>query len=781
MQSLPIDAIKTTFLAQLIKHHLVVEAETGSGKSTRLPLWAAQQGRVLVIEPRRIACISLAHYLASQKTETTGESVGYAIKLENRYGPQTQVVFVTPGVALRWFAEDQLKSFDVIMIDEFHERRWDTDLLVSMLKESNQHRMIITSATIEGEKLANYIGGTRLQAQGRSYSVSLTHIARDSAHLPSSKNLEKRVCEQVLEELTDAQGDILVFLPGRKEIAQCQSILKNKTSVIVVALHASVDDETRQFALEAQDKQKVVLATNVAETSLTIPNISTVIDSGLERRTVQRNGRTTLILTHISKASAKQRMGRAGRVMNGRCIQLYGQHAALELTTPPEFQRESLVEPMLTASMCGYRLEQLSWLDAIPSKSLDLARSTLLSMEAIDGNGRITEHGEKLYPLPIDAMHADLLTRITKKPLKEAMIDLTAAMSVPSSLYSMNSNRDLLEELNQQEVLGCDANLLIKIVRDEPLSAITLNPDAVKEARGLAEQMRVLFELPMLEVASRYNHQDLAKQIARLNAELIFIRREKRRGALGNGKMEVMPARNSRFFDKSEAAIVLDLHSLPGRGVKQTLNLATVMMPISIADMVEIELGEWRQGDTLIEDDVAYSQMSLVYANRILTTQKTAAIGELASKTILDEVHAERALPGFAQIRSDEIKLWKLYVELGLSEADGHENVTFDSWFSLQLKELELESIQELALFDADDFKFDGIPYWEENEFSQQYPFSLCLGDLNLSASYEVRKKLVTVTYQSGLRKGDPKRWELPRWKGWRVRYQKASRIIDIK
>lgn len=129
MFSLPIDTLKTDFLNLLSAHHMIVEAETGSGKSTRLPLWAAEQGKVLVIEPRRIACTSLAQFLAEQKNEPLGRSVGYSIKLENRCDEETQIVFVTPGVALRWYSENRLNDFETIIVDEFHERRWDTDLL----------------------------------------------------------------------------------------------------------------------------------------------------------------------------------------------------------------------------------------------------------------------------------------------------------------------------------------------------------------------------------------------------------------------------------------------------------------------------------------------------------------------------------------------------------------------------------------------------------------------------------------------------------------------------
>ncbi len=419
MPQLPIDSLQAEFDQLVNHHHLVVEAETGSGKSTRLPLWSANHGRVLVIEPRRIACTSLAEFLADQSGQPLGKQIGYAIKLHAHYDENTKVVFVTPGVALRWFAEDKLASFDIVMVDEFHERRWDIDLLTAILKQEKQHRLIVTSATLEGEKLANYLDAKRLRSEGRCFPVTVTHRSLDSRYLPNKKGCENDVVRTVKEALEDEEGDILVFLPGRKEITQCAQMLQNINDVMIVKLHASVSDEERHFALTVQNQRKVVLATNVAETSLTIPNIRVVIDSGLERRTVQRNGRTALTLTHISKASAAQRMGRAGRVAEGACIRLFGEHAPLELVTPPELHREELVEPMLAAACCGYRLSELQFLDALPEKSLLSASQTLRGMEAIDQQGDVTEHGKKVYPLPIDALFADLVTRMQTKSEKK--------------------------------------------------------------------------------------------------------------------------------------------------------------------------------------------------------------------------------------------------------------------------------------------------------------------------------------------------------------------------
>ncbi|EKO3801749.1 TPA: ATP-dependent RNA helicase [Vibrio harveyi] len=784
MSQLPIDSLQAEFDQLVNHHHLVVEAETGSGKSTRLPLWSANHGRVLVIEPRRIACTSLAEFLADQSGQPLGKQIGYAIKLHAHYDENTKVVFVTPGVALRWFAEDKLASFDIVMVDEFHERRWDIDLLTAILKQEKQHRLIVTSATLEGEKLANYLDAKRLRSEGRCFPVTVTHRSLDSRYLPNKKGCENDVVRTVKEALEDEEGDILVFLPGRKEITQCAQMLQNINDVMIVKLHASVSDEERHHALTVQNQRKVVLATNVAETSLTIPNIRVVIDSGLERRTVQRNGRTALTLTHISKASAAQRMGRAGRVAEGACIRLFGEHAPLELVTPPELHREELVEPMLAAACCGYRLSELQFLDALPEKSLLSASQTLRGMEAVDQQGDVTEHGKKVYPLPIDALFADLVTRMQTKSEKEAMIDLAAALSVPAQLHQLQGGESA-EALAQEEPFGCDASLMIRLVRGEQLPGVNVDVSVLEEAQGLAKQMREVFELPELDVASRYKRDELTKAIAKLHPDLVFVRRERRRDALGNGLMEMVVGRNSRFSDKSEAALVLDSHSVPGRGVKQTLNLASVMLPVSLALLRELELGEWQQGETNYEEEVPRATMHLIYAGRTICTEYQALQGEVAVQSIVEMIDEQALLPGFAPLRKQQIQHWKIYNALGLNQTPVDksmlDDLSFSTWLVEQLETLGVESVEDIELFDADDIPFEGIPDWEYQDFAEQFPLKLVLAELKLDVEYFVSRKLVHVIYTEGNRKGDPKRWELPRWSGWKVQYKKASRVLDVK
>ncbi|MEZ9653191.1 helicase-related protein [Vibrio splendidus] len=790
MSLLPIDSYQNVFHEQIANSHLVVEAETGSGKSTRLPLWASQHGRVLVVEPRRIACTSLAKYLAQQSGEKIGDKVGYAIKLESAYNEQTNVVFVTPGIALRWLSEDGLASFDVIVVDEFHERRWDIDLLVAILRQKASHRLVITSATIEGERLAHYLGANRISCEGRTYQVAIEYKASESRVLPDVRHLEQRIAEEVNHQLIASHGDMLVFLPGKKEIVQCEQTLAKNPDIQVVKLHASVSDSERDLALSGQNSdnnylRKVILATNVAETSLTIPDIGVVIDSGLERRTVQRNGRTTLMLKSISRTSAKQRAGRAGRVMDGICVRLYGEHAALELVTPPELQREELTDPMLAAACCGASLENLSFLDSIPEKSLNSAAQALLMMEAISVDHQITEHGKKLYPLPIDALHADIVTRIKTKALKEAMVDLTAALSVPARLYQLPNNAEHLEALAQQEKEGCDLSLLIQIVRGRDYPHLEIDQQALNEAQGLAKQMREVFELPQLEVASRFLRIELLKTIVNLHPELVFVRRLKRKEAFANGVLEVVLGRQNRFPDNSQAMLVLDTHSLPGRGVKQTLTLATTTAPIPLELIVEAELGEWEQGETRVNDDGVFTEMALVYAGRTITTKLVAAEGQLSLKPIVDLVLGGVQLPGFAEMRTREIKHWQLYVKLGLDEQIQYtpeiDKVNFELWFIEQLEVLGVTDMSELEMFEHEDIPFDGIPEWLYSEFSEKYPFALSLADLQLDVEYFPARKLIYVHYQSGSRKMSPKRWELPTWSGWRIQYKKSSRIIDIK
>ncbi|SQH74554.1 putative ATP-dependent helicase [Shewanella benthica] len=848
INSLPIDKLYDEFKLAIKDNHLVVESDTGSGKSTRLPLWCVEPDsegpntgrpkRVLVVEPRRVACLALSSFVSGQ----TELKVGHAIRFDSTVTDDTQIAFVTPGIALRWLQETGLASFATVIIDEFHERRWDTDLLLAMLKfkaqASPEFRLILTSATIDGERLTHYLSkgltngladqttvvnsvearsARRLIAAGKRFHVELKYQALESHHLPDIRGVEQAVKTAVSGLLQQTDGDILVFLPGKREIQgaiqSCQPLVPTSGKRLeLIALHGGISPQEQKNVLQQADHQRVIFATNVAETSLTIPGVTAVVDTGLERRTHQRNGRTVLSLARISKASCAQRMGRAGRTQNGICIRLWGKSAPMEAMTPPELQREELVEPMLAAACCGYKLSELEFVDNLPVKSVAIAEQKLLAMGAIDADGLITAHGKKLSPLPIDTQFAHLISAMPDDVCRGLMIDLAAALSVPQGLFKLPTSEFDLKLLSEWEPLGCDAFTLIKIVRDKlpdflgDADAGYVNRGARKEARMLANQIRSALGLQSVEQSPVLVSKDIELRQSWLLAvikaapELAYVRREKRITALGNGFSEAQIGRVSRFCSELKgvdgkesalAAVIFDLHSIAGKGAKQTLNLASCMAPISFNLLLEAQLGEERLGDGKEKGQSHKLLVETLYAGRVIGSRLKQVEGEQAIEAIVRSISVGRQFKGLSQRLKNDIAAWNIWLALGKAKEQfaesglvnslGEEPLVFDLYLMARLNELGVESFDDLQLIEADDLLFEGIPDWLREEFDNLYPIKLILADLKLTVEYQPKRKLVTLVYANGARKTGPKRWELPRWQGWKIQYKKASRVVDVK
>ncbi|WP_256717987.1 helicase-related protein [Shewanella sp. UCD-KL12] len=864
--TLPIDKLYDEFRSAIKDNHLVVESDTGSGKSTRLPLWCAKAGcaeaveggrgkRVLVVEPRRVACLALCSFVSSLFKDAEGSAqsankVGYAIRFDSTVTDTTQIAFVTPGIALRWLQQDGLASFDTVIIDEFHERRWDTDLLLAILKlkaqESAELRLVLTSATIDGERLTDYLGTSlssntasdslsntrqvpepksqRLVAEGKRFHVELKFQARESHHLPDIRGVEQAVKTAVSGLLNDTQGDILVFLPGKREIQSCLqacgslfreaegSLLREaegslfqtaEGSIELLALHGGITPQEQEKVLQPANHQRVIFSTNVAETSLTIPGVTAVVDSGLERRTHQRNGRTVLSLARISKASAAQRMGRAGRTQDGICIRLWGKSAPMEAMTPPELQREELVEPLLTAACCGYRLSELSFVDQLPEKSLMIATNKLVAMGAVNSDGIVTAHGRKISPLPIDTLFAHLISAMPDDTCRGLMIDLAAALSVPQRLFQLPSDEFDLKELNEWEPLSCDAFTLIKILR-EPVTSLLksssthrsyIDTSARKEARLLAEQIRTALGLESINKANTLNIRDdeLRRSwllaVIKASPELAFVRREKRFSALGNGFSEVQIGRDSRFSSELKmsdgkesalAAVVFDQHSIAGKGSKQTLNLASCMAPISFKLLSQAALGEERLAENREQGNKHKVLVETVYAGRVIASHLKEVEGAQAIEAIVRSIKLGRQFKGVASQLERDIAAWNIWLAVGKADKAAL-SMDLDQYLADKLIELGVECFDDLQMIEASDLLFEGVPEWEREEFDRLYPTKLLLAELKLTVEYQAKRKLVTVIYASGMRKTGPKRWELPRWQGWKIQYRKASRVVDVK
>lgn len=783
---LPIDSLRDEFLSLLSTNHIVVTAPTGSGKSTRLPVWAAELGPVLIIEPRRVAATSLAEYVAQSTGCELGEEVGYCVRLERHMGESSRIAFVTPGVALRWWSEGLLEKFPSIIIDEFHERRWDTDLLVALLREHGGHRLVITSATVDGQGLAEYLDGYLLEAQGRSFPVQTEHLSKERRDMPSRRDLAQRIATAVRRALQQTSGDILVFLPGRGEIEEARRSLQGLDAE-VATLHASAPLAEQKRALNQSDQRRVVLATNVAETSLTVPGVCAVVDSGLERRTMQRNGRTVLSLQAVAQASAEQRSGRAGRLAPGLCLRLWGAAAPLAQRSPPEVQREELTELVLAAACAGHPAQQLAFPDPPRAESLEQAQQMLSRIDAVDELGLATERGRRLFSLPIYPLHAHLVTTMPETLSACFMADLVAALTVGSSWVRAPHQLNQRDELERQLGRSCDATLLVAALRGHDLVGVQTDNRSSKEARRIAGQLRQLLGLPR-DIQSQVDEEqphDLsaiaeAAFSAALSAfaDLAYVRRTKRRQAMGNGQDEVTIDGRSLLPTDCEAALVFDAHSLPGKGTRQTVTIATCLAPLSMQAIATSGIGQ-----TVLEEPRWDGERLTVtrqqhYAGRVVDSTAIEPQGEQARQAAADLILADSLLPPAGERLRDDLEAWALYVALGHSTG---EVPTAHEWLLDRLEQLGVEQGDDLLLLEAEDLRFDGIPWWEREDFDRRYPRSVNLPDLRLRIHYNVRRNEVVAEKVEGIRRKDPQRWELPAWRGWKVKFQRASRIVEVK
>ncbi|MEZ4468002.1 MAG: helicase-related protein [bacterium] len=360
---LPIHALRPAFEAALDAGPVVVQAPTGSGKSTEIPRWCLARGRVLVVEPRRVACRSLAERVAGLEGTPLGDRVGYRVRDDDRSGGATRLLYATPGVVLRMLADDALAGFETVIVDELHERTLDVDLVLALCRERVRAALVVMSATLDSGAVAGWLQAADLRGEGRTFPVDHRYLGEGS-ELPDGRGLTERVAAALAR--VDHPGDVLVFLPGKAEIARVEQGLRGRRELgplTILPLHGGLSLDEQRAAFGTTPHRKVVLATNVAETSVTLPGIGVVIDSGLVRRTRYHDGRGYLTLLPVAEDQADQRAGRAGRTGPGLCLRLWGARARLDARTPPEVYRESLVPLVLAAAACGARVDRLPFLD----------------------------------------------------------------------------------------------------------------------------------------------------------------------------------------------------------------------------------------------------------------------------------------------------------------------------------------------------------------------------------------------------------------------------------
>ena len=413
MAALPIDSIVPEIQTSLRSgRSLVLQAPPGAGKTTRVPLalldepWLGGR-RILMLEPRRLATRAAARRMAALLDESVGQTVGYRMRLDTQVGAATRIEVVTDGILIRMLQDDPtLDGVGAVIFDEFHERGIDADLGLALCLEVQTNlredlRLMAMSATLDGARIAALLSAPVVTSEGRSFPVETRYLDRPPAH-----RFETGVAAAIRQALDEADGSLLVFLPGAGEIRRVERMLGERDlgpDILIAPLYGELAQDAQDAALLPAPKgmRKIVLATSIAETSLTIEGIRIVVDGGLMRvpRFDPRGGMTRLETVRVSQASADQRRGRAGRIEPGICYRLWpeAEQKALAPFTTPEILAADLA-PLALELACWGSADPaaLAWLDPLPDAAYRQARELLAGLDAIDASGRATAHGKAM-------------------------------------------------------------------------------------------------------------------------------------------------------------------------------------------------------------------------------------------------------------------------------------------------------------------------------------------------------------------------------------------------
>ncbi|HST51574.1 MAG TPA: ATP-dependent helicase HrpB [Pyrinomonadaceae bacterium] len=516
MQRLPVDEILPEAMATL-RHarNLVVEAPPGAGKTTRVPpalLDSVTGGDdVLVLEPRRLAARMAARRVAEERGERVGETVGYKIRFEEVAGPRTRIRFLTEGVLTRrLLADPRLEGVGCVVLDEFHERHLQADIALALLRRLQRNerpdlKIVAMSATLDAAPVAAYLDCAVLRSEGRRFDVHVEHLARHDER-PLESQVEGAL-RRLLSEGLD--GDVLVFLPGASAIRRAQeacSSVAAEAGLTLLPLHGELPAPEQDAAIRPADRRKVILSTNVAETSLTIEGVVAVVDSGLARIASHSHwsGLPMLKVARVSRASAAQRAGRAGRTREGRCLRLYTAqdfNARAEHETP-EVRRLDLAETVLELRAAGVGdLRGFDWFEAPSPDALEAADDLLRRLGATDEAGRLSDAGRRMLRLPLHPRLARIVVEaaprgvareactvaalISERDIRGGRVRLGGTERGPATRdATTRGSSDLLELLDlfaEAESRGFSA---------ASLRALSLDANAVRAVERVSRQLR---------------------------------------------------------------------------------------------------------------------------------------------------------------------------------------------------------------------------------------------------------------------------------------------------
>jgi ATP-dependent helicase HrpB len=493
LPELPIDEALPALTAALSGHtRVLLEAPPGAGKSTIVPLalldapWLSGR-KILMLEPRRLAARAVANRMAQLLGTSVGTLVGYRTRLDSRVGRDTRIEVVTEGILTRMLQDNsELPSIAAVIFDEFHERSLNADLGLALCLESQQNlredmRILVMSATLDLQPLARLLDDAPIvTARGRSFDVATHYVPRRA-----DIHLELQVASTVRRALAEHDGDILCFLPGAAEINRVQRNLEAsglESGVHVLPLYGELTGAAQDAALSpaASGQRKIVLATTIAETSLTIEGVRVVVDAGLRRYAEfdAATGMSRLVTGKVSQAAADQRRGRAGRISAGWCYRLWseGTQASLSPQTAPEIAHADLAPLALELGCWGAAdAASLRWLDPPPVAPLAQARSLLRQLEAIDADGRVTSHGRAMARVGAHPRLAHMMIRARELGATRLACDLAAVLSERDILRAAFGARDV------------DLRLRISVLRGDTR---VLSPGISVDPRALSQAAR---------------------------------------------------------------------------------------------------------------------------------------------------------------------------------------------------------------------------------------------------------------------------------------------------
>lgn len=833
METLPVDEVRPQVVSALraqaleASAPLVVTAPTGSGKSTRIPLWMADEldGPILVVEPRRVACRSLAGWLSEQRGERVGQTIGYTVRFDDRRSEETRVVFATTGVALRMLSADDW-PFAGVLVDEFHERSWQVDLILAVLRERRQSGqtlpLVITSATLDVDQLTRDIGAEVVEASGRTYPVDVEYAG--NAKVPSARDLDQRVADAVARALDDdPDGDVLVFLPGKGEIADCERALGpvvKKRDAEAVAVHGGLPPERMKRALAQSDtKRRVYLSTNVAETSVTLPGVTCVVDSGLARMRIHRGGRSALALVPIAEDSMDQRAGRAGRVRPGRCIRLWSQRFRPQTVTAPEIERIELDDVLLHAGVCGLdgaAVDDAPWVTEPPEFAVEGARSRLIEVGAFDREARITQKGRRLAELPVDGHDARMLIG-AEGAMAGMACDLVALLQQNRPLFLAAGDA----QVRKARVEACrglknEVYVEIAMLRRGDARRHRLHGGALREVRKVARSLRELVGAPVADPTRDSSDfpapTDFAAYLLERIPETAFVLRERalrrrsggkprpgRSEPWGNGDVElsVWPYQPPRLEHEDEvdyptAGLVLD-HFWIGDGATGVRGHGRMVLPCTYDQLADAGLGDETVGKVELRGKrppriVARVEREL--AGVTISAREEPLRGARLCEAAADLILEGRLFRGAADAVRDDLHLWGILAEWPEEErlwAD-HAPPEPRAYLVERLATLGLSTSDELALLEADDLRPDlvdelGAAGYQLERFAEDFPrtWEHMGSEYTCLVQPQSRKVILEPANKKAKRAKDPNASVLPRFRGFSVYYRNASRVVPIR